>query len=110
MSAVSERAGVQRNTLYRHFPDERFPAPRVLRALLRHDLATADPGLAELLAEVESYSTTRRLAPVRGDRRVVMPMRLRHSGSTLSLFTTVATVGPGRRHRLRARDRVVLSG
>jgi hypothetical protein len=69
-------------------------APYLL-AQLRHDLAiTADPRLAELLAEVESYSTTKRLTRPRGPQRpVAVPLRFGHPHGELSLFTTIATFG-----------------
>lgn len=69
-------------------------APHLL-AQLRHDLAaTADPKLAELLDEVESYSTVRGLARTADRQRsVVIPLRLRHPTGELSLFTTIATFG-----------------
>ena len=35
ISDVARLAGVQRNTLYRHFPDEHSSAARVLRTLRR---------------------------------------------------------------------------
>lgn len=55
---------------------------------------SADPDLAALLAEVESYPTVRelpRLDPVPGG--VVIPVRLRHPAGQLSLFTTITTFG-----------------
>jgi hypothetical protein len=69
-------------------------APHLL-AQLRHDLATtADPQLGELLEEVESYSTTKRLTRPRTPQRpVVVPLRFGHPQGELSLFTTIATFG-----------------
>lgn len=67
MSAVAERAGVQRNTLYRHFPDERallyacsglhgarhpLPSADGWRAI-RDPLERARHGLGELYAHFE---------------------------------------------------------
>jgi transcriptional regulator with XRE-family HTH domain len=66
-----------------------------LLAQLRHDVAvSADPDLAALLDEVESYPTVRglpRLDPTPG--AVVIPVRLRHPVGQLSLFTTITTFG-----------------
>jgi hypothetical protein len=69
-------------------------APHLL-AQLRHDLATtADPRLGELLEEVESYSTMKRLTRARGPQRpVVVPLRFSHPQGELSMFTTIATFG-----------------
>jgi hypothetical protein len=69
-------------------------APHLL-AQLRHDLAaTADPQLGELLEEVESYSTTKRLTrPHSPQRPVVIALRFGHPQGELSLFTTIATFG-----------------
>jgi transcriptional regulator with XRE-family HTH domain len=62
---------------------------------LRHDAAvTADPELAALLREVETYPTVRGLRQTAADARwVVVPVRLRHPRGELALFTTVTTFG-----------------
>jgi transcriptional regulator with XRE-family HTH domain len=66
-----------------------------LLAQLRHDVeVSADPELAALLTEVESYPTVRslpRVAPSPGS--VVALVRLRHPRGELAMFTTIATFG-----------------
>lgn len=62
---------------------------------LRHDAeVSADPDLAALLDEVESYPTVRELPrPTVDQQSVVVPVRLRHPQGELSMFTTIATFG-----------------
>ncbi|MFD2416972.1 helix-turn-helix domain-containing protein [Amycolatopsis pigmentata] len=80
-------------------------APRVLNlGELRADLlgrlrrqvdATADPGLAELLAEVRGYPCDDPVPEVEvpGGSAVFVPLRLRHRDRELSFFSTIATFG-----------------
>jgi transcriptional regulator with XRE-family HTH domain len=70
-------------------------AAHLLRQL-RHDAeVSADPDLAALLGEVESYPDIRSLprtaVPKAG--HVVVPMRLRHPAGELALFTAITTFG-----------------
>lgn len=62
---------------------------------LRHDVAvSADPDLAALLAEVQSYPTVRELGRPKVERdAVVVPVRLRTPRGELSLFSTITTFG-----------------
>lgn len=66
-----------------------------LLARLRHDVTiSADPELAALLDEVESYPNVRELPRITVDPgSVVVPIRLRHPQGELALFTTIATFG-----------------
>jgi transcriptional regulator with XRE-family HTH domain len=66
-----------------------------LLARLRHDVAvSADPDLAGLLDEVETYPTVRELPRATVDpKSVVVPIRLRHPDGELALFTTIAPFG-----------------
>lgn len=62
---------------------------------LRHDVeVSADPRLADLLAEVEAYPTVRELPrPTAPGPDVVLPMRLRHPEGELALFSVISTFG-----------------
>jgi transcriptional regulator with XRE-family HTH domain len=80
-------------------------APRVLNLgewradllgrLRRHVEATADPELAELLAEMHGYPGAQPASageiPGRGE--IFVPLRLRHGAAELSFFSTIATFG-----------------
>lgn len=67
----------------------------LLGRLRRQVDATADPGLAELLAEVRGYPCADPVpeAEVPGDSAVFVPLRLRHRDTELSFFSTIATFG-----------------
>lgn len=55
---------------------------------------TADPGIAELATELESYPGPLPAAPETTARNeIMMPLRLRHKDNELSFFSTVATFG-----------------
>lgn len=62
---------------------------------LRHDAAvSADPHLAALVEEVESFPNVRELPRATVDpKMVVVPLRLRHPLGELAMFTTIATFG-----------------
>ncbi|MDX1620001.1 MAG: helix-turn-helix transcriptional regulator [Nitriliruptorales bacterium] len=63
---------------------------------LRHDVeVSADPDLAELLAEIESYPTVRELPrrPPVEQHAIVVPVRLRTPRGELSMFSTISTFG-----------------
>jgi transcriptional regulator with XRE-family HTH domain len=90
--------------VYRISLHPRGLAPRVVNfaevahhliARLHHDVSvSADPDLAALLQEVQSYPTVRELPRTATDHRsVVVPVRLRHPRGELAMFTTIATFG-----------------
>ncbi|TVT13984.1 helix-turn-helix transcriptional regulator [Amycolatopsis acidiphila] len=78
-------------------------APRVLNLgewradllgrLRRQVETTADPGLAELLAEIRAYPCDQPETgnPERGE--IFVPLRVRHGEAELSFFSTIATFG-----------------
>jgi transcriptional regulator with XRE-family HTH domain len=66
----------------------------LLDRLRREVAATADARLAELLAEIEAYPAPAAPAPPRPPHgAIAVPLVLRHHGSELSFFSTVATFG-----------------
>jgi len=62
---------------------------------LRHDVeVSADPVLAALLEEVESYPDVRELArPALEHNAIVVPVRIRTPRGELSMFSTITTFG-----------------
>lgn len=68
-------------------------AHHVVERLRRQVAQTADPWLAQLLDEVTTYPRICRSAPVPRPPGAVLPLRLRVGDVTLSLFSTIATVG-----------------
>lgn len=69
-------------------------AEHMLWRLRRQVERTADPVLAALHDEVVGWApdVSRRI-PATGEPAVVLPMRIRHDGHLLDLFSTVATFG-----------------
>ncbi|PRX45135.1 helix-turn-helix protein [Prauserella shujinwangii] len=67
----------------------------LLGRLRREVAATADAGLADLLAELRGYPCAQPVPEVEvpGPGDFLVPLRLRHGGAELALFSTVATFG-----------------
>lgn len=67
----------------------------LLGRLRRQVDATADPGLAALLAEIRGYPCDDPApgAGIPGGSAVFVPLRLRHRDTELSFFSTIATFG-----------------
>lgn len=72
-------------------------AAHMLESLERSAALTADPGLADLLVEVQGYPTIKALDPVphAADQidRLLLPMEFELDGVELSLFSTITTFG-----------------
>jgi len=61
---------------------------------LRRQVAlTADPELADLLAELEGYPTDEADVEMHGAGEVVVPLRIRVGDTDLAMLSTVATFG-----------------
>ena len=65
----------------------------LLSRLRRQVTLTADPELADLLQELESYPCDQAEEEVHGPGEVVIPLRLRIGDTDLALLSTVATFG-----------------
>jgi transcriptional regulator with XRE-family HTH domain len=67
----------------------------LLGRLRRQVSQTADPGLAELLAELRGYPCDQPVPEVEvpGPGDIFVPLRFRHEGADLTFFSTVATFG-----------------
>lgn len=65
----------------------------LLGRLRRQVALTADPELADLLAELEGYPCDEPLEEMHGPGEVVVPLRLEVEGTELSMLSTVATFG-----------------
>ena len=68
-------------------------AHHIVERLRRQVTQTADTGLAELLDEVSAYPGVPRSAPVPPPPGAVLPLCLRVGERSLSLFSTIATIG-----------------
>jgi transcriptional regulator with XRE-family HTH domain len=68
-------------------------AHHIVERLQRQVAQTADPDLADLLAEVTAYAGVPRTAPTPSSPDAVLALRLRVEGHALSLFSTIATIG-----------------
>ncbi|MFC5996853.1 helix-turn-helix transcriptional regulator [Pseudonocardia hispaniensis] len=88
------RASLHPDGLAPHVADLAEYAAHVVSRLRRQVARAADPGLAELLAELTGYVRDAGLDPAAQPRdRIVLPLRLRHPDQELTLFSTVAVLG-----------------
>jgi transcriptional regulator with XRE-family HTH domain len=68
-------------------------AHHIVERLRRQVTQTADADLADLLDEVSAYPGVPQSAPVPPPSGAVLPLRLRVGDGSLSLFSTIATIG-----------------
>jgi hypothetical protein len=68
-------------------------AHHVVERLRRQVTQTADTDLADLLDEVSGYPGVPRSTPVPPPPGAVLPLRIRVGDRSLSLFSTIATIG-----------------